>query len=107
MDIVKKVLSIIGVAVLGYILLLIVGYLADVLGYIPHVVNEDSAFAFFHVLFGFGGPLLMLFAALSSGYMFVSGSVRLWFLWLPVYGSVLYSLGVLLYFFVKGSSGGA
>ena len=46
MDIVKKVLSIIGVTALGYFLLLIVGYLADVLGFIPNVVKEDSAFAF-------------------------------------------------------------
>lgn len=106
MDIVKKVLSIIGVTALGYFLLLIVGYLADVLGFIPNVVKEDSAFAFFHVLFGFGGPLLMLFAALSSGYMFVSGKMRIWLLWLPAYGSVVYSLSVLFYFLMKSSGGG-
>lgn len=98
MNLVKKIAAIILVAALGWGVLITVGFLADYLDYIPRVVDIDQIESFYTAMFGFGIPILGLLAILSISYIFIEGQHRLWFLWAPVYGSFLYSMGVMIYF---------
>lgn len=98
MDLVKKIVAIILITALGYGVLLMVGFLADFLDYIPRIVDVDRIESFYMALFGFGTPLLGVLALVSTASIFIESQNRLWFLWAPVYGSFLYSLGVMIYF---------
>ena len=98
MNLFLKVLSVIGVNIAAYVTLLMVGFLADVFDYVPNVVDMTMAESFYHMLFGFGMMLLMVFALVSLAYLFMTGPRRFGVLFLPLYGTICYSLALLIYF---------